>query len=193
MKKLRLTRMQKKNGVRREPPPLISYCISSVQIDDMMKQIKMFLQTYYCDVCVLETLYSIPNRATYISVEGFAHFLKQNFIAAIKADENVEISFKLTGNDFVITLSYNTREINDEVRVTLDEIARESSFTYTVSESCVDVVFGTTESNACIVNAVTRGTEVFAALRVAFTESSPIIVYTDDNEEMNADFDFSKI
>ena len=29
MKKLRLTRLQKKNGVRREPPPLISYFLSA--------------------------------------------------------------------------------------------------------------------------------------------------------------------
>ncbi len=190
MKKLRLTRLQKKNGVRREPPPLISYFLSSVNIDDMMKQIKMFLQTYYCDVCVLETLYPIPNRATYISVDGFAHFLKHNFIAAIEADENIEISFKLAGNDFVVTLTYDTRGISDDIRMTLDEISRESSFTYAVSESCVDVIFSTTESGAYTVTAISAKPEVFAALRAAFSEYEPFIVYSDD-EEPNADFDFS--
>ena len=192
MKKLRLTRLQKKNGVRREPPPLISYFISSVEINDMMKQIKMFLQTYYCDVCVLETLYPIPNRATHISVDGFAHFLKQNFIAAIRMDENIEISFKLVGNDFLVTLTYNTQGIDDEIRMMFDEIARESSFTYTVSEGGVDVVFTTVESTALQVTAISGKPEVLVALRAAFVESEPFIVYMDDNEALNADFDFSK-
>lgn len=177
------TKNNRKNAKKQfehvQPP--VRYLRTTISIRSFSDQISKFISEnfrglYEYDLC------NVMYRELYLAVDGFARFLKLNFVCAALNLQYVRIHTEIDGNTFKFIMNYNTDHISDAYKANMDVAAMRSGFTYTVEPEGVIAMMPTAINPALDLSAMTKNVLYNSLTRIFFMEDEPFVIPKIDGE-----------
>ena len=121
-------RISKKRAAKLNFTP--NYTRKAISVRNFTEQITLFLEYRYpgnYDVSGTAIAYY---REIYISIEGFAEFVKYNFVAAAKRLQTIRIFTEINPETMFFVMEYDTSDLDSDTLQKMQTIADRSGFTF---------------------------------------------------------------
>ena len=133
---------------------------------ELVKGTKDFLDTYYKG-CFVSRNIDYATRSLYVSLEGYAQFLKIIFVSVF-ARELIKIGIEDLVDKIVFTISFNTSYLLEEDIEAMQALADNSNFQAVFEDGKVLAIFKYTLSDFSMFNAISSSFVYNTLSRVFF-------------------------